>query len=807
MNKFAHDLKLALRRLRRRPSYTTIAVLTLALGVGMTTAIFSLVDASLFRPLPFNDAGRLVFLQGYAASPDGPRIRGASYAEIRDWRNQSRSFSAIEIVDATSFNLTGSGRAERVSGEFVSPGYFQTLGVKPLIGRTFSGGEDSGGGPVSEAVISESLWKQRFGGRGDILGKRIVLNDVPLTVIGVMPDAFAGVSFDARIWVPASSMWLLGAPGGPDSRGARWLVPVAKLHDGVSLATAQTELDAVAARLAERFPDTNTDRGVLAKPLRQVYLGDTRSLVWALFGAVGLLLVIACVNITNLNLALASSRRHEMLLHAALGARRRELVRIHLAEALVIALLGAALGLVIAVSAMHLLAVLAPPSFMPPYAGVALNWHSFVVCLALAMCIGGLSAIAPAVAGYRADVAEVVKGATRGSVGRRGFAMRQGFVVAEIALALTVVTAALLMMRSFRNQLEVKPGYDASGVLAFRLELPENEYTHADLAPFARNLVSRLEHIPGVRSAAIGSSLPLRDRASASLVALPDRPEHPIRVYRHQVSPGYFATLGIPLEAGQAFGDTGPDEPVTVVSEAFARRFFPGANAVGRTLQIGDGKSLRVIGVAANARYRDLTSNLAAGEDDSDFFLPFSAFPDRDFDVAVRAYVDPASLSEPARSVVAEMAPGVPVFDMAPLDRPLAAQTSQPRFGSMLLGVFSLAAALLAGVGIYGLMSFMVSERSREFAIRMATGAPARSVRALVVRRSLWLALIGVPFGVAGALAISRVMDALLFDVGGLDPWTHGTALVVLALVLMLAVWLPASRAAHIDLATSLRDE
>lgn len=807
MNSLLRDCRYALRRLVNRPGFAAAAVVTLALGIGMTTAIFSLVDASIIRSLPFKESERLVFLQGYAASPDGPRVRGASFAEIRDWAALNRSFSRVEVVDGASFNLTGPGWAERVSGEFVSPGYFELLGVSPERGRAFERASTESTAPVAEVVIGEGLWERRFERREDILGARIVLNDTPFTVVGVIPERFSGMTFNAEVWVPASAMWLLGAPGSAESRGTRWLVPIARLRNGVTPAAAQADMDAVTRGLEERFPDTNTGRGVLVTPLKEAYLGNTRDLVWALLGGVGLLLAIACANVSNLYLVRASGRRHEIVLRAALGARRRELVRLYLVESMVIATVGAVVGLLIAAISVKGLAALAPEGLLPPYADVALDWRSFGVATGLAALVGTVAGIAPAVFGYRADVAEGIKGGSRGTTAWRGLGFRQALVVVEIALALTVVSAALLMMRSFQNQLSVEPGYAASSMLAFRLELPEADYDSGELAPFVDELIASLEAIPGVESASSGSTLPLRDRASANFVALDHLPDTPIRAYRHQVSPDYFHTLGIPLVAGQTLDTAAAGEPVTVISEAFAQRFFPDRDPVGEFLRIGDGLRLQVVGVAADIRYRDLTSDLAAGDDDPDFYLPYTSFPDRSFDVAVRTPLDPETLVKPVRAAVARIDPGLPVFDIATLDRPLAAETAQSRFGSMLLGAFSLTAVILAAVGIFGVMSFMVAERSREFAIRMATGASGPAIRRLVFRRSLLLAVVGIPLGAAGAVASGHFMEALLFGVGGLDPHTHGTALAVLLGAVALSVWVPASRAARTNLVEALRYE
>lgn len=802
-----NDFRYALRRIAKQPGFAAAAIFTLALGIGMTTAIFSLVDASILRSLPFERSERLVFLQGYAAAPDGPRIRGASFAEIRDWRAMNRSFTDVEVVDGTSFNLTGPGWAERVSGEFVSSGYFELLGASPLLGRAFVRDDIRPQEPVREVVIGEELWERRFERREDVLGARIILNEQPLTVVGVMPGSFSGMTFTAEAWVPDSTMWLLGAPSGPDARGTRWLGAVARIRDGLSVEAAQADMESVARGLTEEYPETNTDRGVLVTPLKEVYLGNTRELVWALFGAVGLLLAIACANVSNLYVVRASSRRHEVVLRAALGARRRELVRMYLAESLVVAGLAMLVGLMIAAFGVRGLVALSPQGFLPPYADVAMNWRSFGLAAGLALLVGVLASIAPAALGYRADVAEGIKGGSRGATAWRGQGFRQGMVIAEIALALTVVTAALLMMRSFQNQMAVKPGYAAASILAFRLELPEVNYDSEDLAPFGRELVARLEAIPGVESVSLGSSLPLRDRASANFVSLPDRPETPIRVYRHQVSAGYFHTMGIPLVTGQPFGDARSDQPVTIISEAFARRFFPSSDPVGESLQLGDDMRLQVVGVAADVRYRDLTSNLGTGEDDPDFYIPYGAFPDRSFDVAVRTHVDPAALIEPVQSAVARIDPGLPIFDIAPLEGELANETAQSRFGSTLLGSFSFTAILMAAIGIYGVMSYMVVERSREFAIRMATGASALGIRRLVFRRSLKLALLGVPLGVIGAVTISRFMEALLFGVGTFDPLTLGLALALLLGTVAISVWLPAWRAGRTDLVDALHYE
>lgn len=805
------DVRFALRTAVRSPLLTGAVILTLGLGIGAATGVFTVVDATLLRALPFEDADRLVFLQGYAETPEGPRIRGASPAEIRDWEEMSRSFRDVAISDGTVFNVTGEDGARRISGEFVSAGYFELLGASPLLGRTFRADEDGapGSGPV--ALIGEGLWERRYGRSDDVLGRTLELNDRALTIVGVMPEPFPGVTLTSEIWVPSSMLYEIGNGSTPDARGGRWIVPVARLAPGVSVEEAERDLQAVARRLEEAHPETNTDRSAFVTPVRDVYLGSTAQLVWILFGAVGLLVVLACANVANLLLLRAGDRGSEVLMRVALGAGRGRILRQFLIEGVVLAALGAGLGLLIAVAGVSLAEGIMPPNLLPAYADLTLNGQVFAFAAGLTGLVGVLAGIAPAVTASRVDVAQGLKTGARAVTGGGSPRLRTALVAGEVALALVLVVGAVLMMRSFRAQLDVRPGYDVQRLLAFRLQVPETSYADEELTPFVQELQEQLLAVPGVESVAVGSSLPLRDRSSGAFLYLPERQEiERVRFYMHRVTPGYFSTLGIPILRGRPV-EPGDDvqADVVVASRGFVERFFADQNPVGQTIHLGgdDGPAFTIVGVAEDVRYRDLTSDLAAGDDDPDLYLPYMRAPDRSFDVAVRTRLDPGSLITPVRDAVSRVDPALAVFDLAPLADELRLETAQGRFGSVLLGAFSSLALILAVIGIYGVMASMVGRRSREIAIRMAMGADAGTLRNMVVGRGVATAGAGLALGIGAALVLSRFLESFLFRVGGTDPVTYGAVALGILAVTWVAAWLPARRATRLDPQSVLREE
>ncbi|HKK27900.1 MAG TPA: ABC transporter permease [Gemmatimonadota bacterium] len=814
------DLRFALRQVRRNPGFALVVVLTLALGIGTSTAIFSVVDATLLRPLPFRDADRLVFLRGYARTPEGPRIRGGSYPEVLDWGRMSSSFTDVSVLDGVSLTLGGDGSgsesaagAETIDGEVVSADYFQMLGVQPILGRTFTPREAAVPG-AAVVVIGEDLWARRFGRDPDVLGSTIRIDRQPHTVIGVLPARFRGMSFTTGAWIPAGHMFDLGtAGGGPEDRGNRWLGAVARLAPGTSPSAAQSDLDRVAARLAAAYPRTNEDRGVRISPVRDVLLGDTGTLVLVLMGAVGLLLLIACANVANLLLARASARSHELLTRRALGAGRGRVVRQLLIESAVLAAAGTFPGILLARAALSGLVALVPTGILPAYATPRLDLPVLLFAVGLLGVTGLLSGLAPAWEGGRASLAGGLRGAGRGAIdggGNRPFALRHVLVGAEVAVALVLLIGAGLMMRSLRNQLRVDSGFDPGHVLAFRLSLPEAAYDRDEVTPFVRELTRRLEGIPGVDRAVVASDLPLRGISSAAIFSfLPEHPQDRIRVYLHRVQGGYFDALGIPIQRGRAFRPEEEKEgaDVAILGASYAERYFHGQDPLGKTVLLGKSR-FTVVGVTAPVRVRDVTSDIVTGDDDPDLYIPFSRAPDRSFAVAVRGSTGrPEALLPSVRHVVERLDPALPVARAAPLADGLRSQTALPRFGASLFGSFSLLALLLAAVGIYGVVAVSVGLARGEIAVRMALGADRPRVLRLVVGRAMRPALLGAAIGLAAALAGTRVLRSLLYGVDPTDGLSLAGAAAVLLATAVAAAYLPARRAARLDPARTLREE
>ncbi len=806
MGGWAQDLRFSVRTVVRNPLFSAAIVATLALGIGATTAVFSVVDATLLRPLPFEDTDRLVFLRGYADTPEGVRFRGGSYPEILDWEEgASSSFTDVAVVDGVTVSLTGEGDAERVGGEIVSGGFFELLGVEPLRGRVFDAAEARAPDDAPVVVIGHDLWERRFGRSDDALGATLRVNDVPLTVVGVMPETFQGLNFASELWIPETQMWALGVAGGdPDDRGSRWLGAVGRLAPGVELEAAQGELDRVAASLAEAHPNFNRDRGVMAQPVRDVMLGSSETLVLVLLGAVGLVLLIACANVTNLLLVRATGRGREVLMRLALGAGRKRLVRQFVTESLLLAALGTGAGLLVAVWGIRALESTIPAGLFPGFVEVTMDPRIFAFAVGLLLVTGVVSGLAPALNASRLDISaglkEGARGAVEGGTGRRGFGLRSLLVVGEVALALVLLVGAGLMLQSFRNQLAVDPGFDADRVVGFSVQLPEAAYPDSTVVPFARQLVREVEGLPGVQDASLATDLPLGGSASAFYTYLPDRPDEEIRTYRHRVQPGFYETMGIQVLRGRAFrpDESEPGVDVVMISEAYAERFFADRNPVGESILLGS-MPFRIVGVVESVRYRDLTSNIVGGEDDPDVYYPWGRSPSRFLDVAVRTGADPASLLPAIRNVVARQDPSLPVYNAAPLSQNLRQQTGQARFGSFLLGTFSVLALLLAAVGIYGVMAVSVGRRTREIALRMAMGADAGGVTRIVVGQGMRLVGGGLVIGLLGALVLSRTLSTFLFGVEQIDPPTYAAVALSLAAVGLAASWIPARRATRIE--------
>jgi putative ABC transport system permease protein len=809
MESILNDLRFAVRTLRKQPAFSATAVVTLALAIGASTAIFSVVESTLLRPLPFQTPERLAFLWGVA----GPQraIRGGSFIEVQDWSRLNRSFEHVAVYDETSLNLQTATGAERVEAEMVSASYFPMLGATPALGRTFGEAEDRV--PDAEAVvtISDDLWKSHFSGDASVLGKRITLNERPFTIVGVMRPGFKGISFDTDVWFPSMMVRANGGPSNLSDRGSRWLGAMGRLKPGTTLERAQADVDRVAAQLARDFPTSNKDRGVQLFSLRNSYLGSTKALVLSVFAAVGLLMLIACANVVGLQLMRAAGRQREIALRMAMGADRKRLVQQLVVEGLVLALAAAGVGLLVAYWGLGALTMVAPTGVLPPYASPSLNIVTFGFTLLVAVGCGVVFGLVPALRSSRVDLVDSLKDGARGSSGGFGRGSRLGtqqlLVVGETAVALVLLIGAGLFVRSLDRQLSVAPGFDPRGVLRARLVLPQR-YTPQMRLQLVEQLETRLGAIPSVRAVAVGSDLPLGGSSNAGFIHIPDA-ELSVRNYRHSVAPNFFSALGIRIESGRSFVATDRDgaPPVVAVNESMARRFWPNESAIGKRLRLGDaqGPEVTIVGVVADVRFRDLTTPLATSE--PDVYFPIAQRPAGNLQVAIRSDLSADAVTSSVRRELAAIDPTIPLFGVQPLDNLLQQQTSSGRFASSILAAFGSAALILTAVGLYGVLAFLVSLRRREIGIRIALGATNRRVFEGVIGQGLRLVVIGLVIGVVAAVGATRWIAAQLFGVGSHDPLVFAVVPAVLLGVAILASWVPARRAARVDPQIALRSE
>jgi putative ABC transport system permease protein len=808
-----HDLTITMRTLFKRPGYAASVVLTLTFGIGASTMMFSLLDAAILRRLPFRDPERLVLLQGVFGSDRD--VRGASLPEILDWKSMNRTLSDMSVQTVTSLNLRVSTEAHRVAAEVVSAGYFDLLDVRPALGRSFLPEEDGTLDAHAVAVISHKLWRERFGARADVLTTPIYLNDRQFSIVGVMPERFAGLSFATELWVPSMMLTVTMRPDDVRNRGNRWLFAVARLNAGVTTEQAQADLNRVASILEQEYPDTNKERGVQIVDAQQAMLGTRGTLVRALFGAVLLFLLIACANVASLQLARTMARQRELAVRLALGAGRWRVLRHLLAESMVLAAMAGIGGALLAAWGVSAAYALMPAGAMPSYVQPDVNVRSLAFAGIASFTSGALVAILPVLLSSRNDLTDAMKAGGRSVQAGLGTIRRpstqQIIVIAEVALAMTLLTGAGLLARSLAQQMRVSVGFDPARVTAARVSLPAARYPVAQRVAFVERLQESLRGLPNVSSAAIGTDLPLRLNANASRLAPDTDLQNTLRYYRHRVTPEYFRTLGIPLVSGRFFtAHDRADAPlVAIINDAAARRIWGSADrAIGRTVRFGGARTpAEIVGVVSNTRFRNLTADLTAAGAEPDVYVPYAQSSDWDLDIAVRATGGGSISLGELQQAVSAIDPGLPVYDVQLLDAAVAQQTATMRFASALLAVFSAGALLLASVGIYGLVSYVVSLSGREVALRLALGANRRRVVLHILGNGMVLVLAGVAFGLGGAAAAGRAVQAQLFQTRPVDPLTFATVGAVLACVAAIAMLLPARRAARINPALALRAE
>jgi predicted permease len=802
MELLSRDLRFAARALRKQPAFTATVVATLALAIGVGTAIFSVVDATLLRSLPFTNAGRIVVVDGVF----GPEheVRGASYLEIGDWARLNRTVDRMAIYDGTALTMRTANGTERLAAEVVSSSYFSVLGAAPQLGRVFTADEDRTIDAAPVALISDALWRTRFGSDRSVIGRAVTINERTFSIVGVMKPGFAGMTFDTDIWVPATMDGIDG--GNLTNRGSRYLNGVGVLKPGVSLATAQADFERVGRQLAAQYPESNKDRGALVRGLRDSYLGDTSRMLLAVFAAVGLLILIACANVISLQLVRAAGRRREIALRIAIGADRVRIARQLLAEGIVIAAAAATFGILVGWWTLRGLTGLVPEGLLPGYVSPSMNVAALAFAILAAAICGIIVGLTPSIGTSRIELGDALRQGSRGSASGFGRGWRLGpqqlLVVGESAIALTLLVAAGLYARSLQKQLLVDPGFVASGITRARVALPPR-YAAAERVQVYERLESTLDQAGGIRQLALGSNVPLGGGSSASFL-LPEGSTQSVRYYWHSVSPSYFSVFHIPMIAGRAFTrDDGPTtERVAIMNASAARRLFAGQNPVGKHVTLGT-TAVTIVGIAGDVRYRDLTTPLAGAE--PDLYVPLSQRATATVELVVQSDLPAGALADMIRRGVASVDPSMPVYGISQLDKLLARQTSAGRFASTMLGAFGAGALLLAAIGLYGVLAFLVSLRRRELGIRVALGATPARVRYAVVLQGLTLVALGTICGLALSSAISSVVAAKLYGVTAHDPLVFVGVPSVLLAIAVLAAWLPAQRASRIDPQIALR--
>ncbi len=813
MTRMIQDLKYGFRMLRKSPGFTTVAVLVLALGIGANTAIFSVVNAVLLRPLPFRDPGTIVHVWHVPPpkSFPGMTIFSVSAANYLDWKQQNSVFSDMAIFSGGSMTLTGGDKPEFLQASEVTSSFFSVLGVEPLLGRTFLPGEDAVG-KDHEVVLTYALWQGRFGGDRSIVNRTITLNNEPYTVVGVMGPKVSYPEY-AQLWTP-----LAWTPKEAAVRGEHHSIVLARLKPGVDIRQAQTEMTTISDRLARQYPEDDKDWGALVVPLRDDIVSDVRPSLLVLLGAVGFVLLIACANVANLLLARALARGKEVAIRSALGASRLRLIQQLMCETIILALAGGLAGLLVAHSGVQfILKVLGDQ--LPKGIDVSLDAQVLLFTLGLSVMTGLIAGIVPAWRLSKANVNETLKQSAGRVADSGGSRTRSILVVAEVALSLMLLTGAGLMMRSLAHLRSLNPGFVAHNVLTFSLPIPPTRYkTREEEFSFWKQLLTRIESLPGVAHAGATDDLPF-DGGSHQPIAIEGRPAVPMseqpEVDVRIASTGYMPAMQIPITRGRAFNenDTAEHPGVIIVSEAMAKRFWPGENPLGKrlTLTFSPGQLREVVGVIADVKLDGLTQTDA----NSIIYVPLTqltAGAGQDWhsfglDVVVRTNSRPGDLAAAVSKVVHESDPSQPIMHMMTLEQFMSNSLAPQRFNMLMLQTFAVIALILATLGIYSVLAYTVRRRIREIGIRMALGAQIMDVLRLIVADGMKPAMMGLGIGIVGALLMGRVLASLVFGVSTRDPITILTVSLLLTGVALLATVVPAYRATRVDPINTLRDE
>ena len=815
------DIKYGARMLLKNPGITIIVIIALALGIGANSAIFSVVNAVLLRPLPYHESDRLVFLHERSAVLDEMSI---SYPNFTDWRNQTQTLEKIGVYNRASYNLTGAGEAERIVTGQVSADLFSVLRVNALHGRVFTNEEDKPGGtPV--VVLSYALWQRRFGGQQSVLNQAITLNNKSYTVIGVMPKTYAYPS-RVEMWVPVGQ--LSDQPSWQSRGNHPGLYGVARLKPGATVEQAAADMNNIAANLEKQYPDSNSGTRVVLQPLIEIFVTDVRRALWVIFGAVGFVLLIACANIANLLLARATARKKEMAIRTAVGASRWRIARQLLTESILLAVIGGSIGLLLARWGVDLILYVSPNA-IPRSREIGLDWTVLAFTIGVSFLTGILFGLIPAIQAGEVDVHETLKETGRGTSGRQW--LRSSLVVVEVATTLVLLIGAGLMIRSFYLLQKVNPGFSHEHLTSFSISLPQKKYSTEDQrASFYDRLMENIRALPGVESSAAASGLPLGNNGWQTSFVIDGQPPPP----REQVplmeaclvTPDYFRAMNIPVLRGRVFTDRDDRSHLAgrdltklnenqrsiaglnkiVIDEEFAKRYWPNEEAVGKRIRLGteaDAQVLEVLGVVGRVKMESLNQN----SDRVQGYFPFAQVPQGGMTVIIKGASDPNQLISSVRNAVKEIDPEQPIYNPRTMDEIRAESVAPERLNLTLLSLFAGIALVLAIVGIYGVMSYSVTQRTHEIGIRMAIGARPRDVFKMILGQGMKLALIGVGIGLLSAFGLTRLMETMLFGVEPTDATTFASISALLIGIALLACYLPGRRATKVEPTISLRYE
>ncbi|MBD0372281.1 MAG: ABC transporter permease [Pyrinomonadaceae bacterium] len=806
MDTLWQDLRYGFRMLLKSPGFTLIAILALALGIGANTAIFSVVNAVLLKPLPYKDPNQLVILWEKSATQD----TSVAYLNFQDWRDQNQSFEQIAAFRRDSFNLTGAGEPERLAGRMTSATFFSTLGAKLFKGADFPAAEDRVGGQ-KVVILGYGFWQRRFGGDDSIVGKQLTLNNQSYTVLGITaPDFRFGSDTDIYTLIGQSDDQCF------KSRGCHpGIYVIGRLKPGVSIEQGRSDMDAIMGRLGQQYPDTNTDRRIHIESLYDNTVQDVRPALFILLGAVGFVLLIACANVANLLLARSAVRQKEIAIRTALGASRWRIVRQLLTESVVLGITGGVIGLLLALWWTDALKSLVPGQ-IPRITEAGMDMRVLGFTIIVSILTGVIFGLIPALQASKPDLNEALKEGDRGSTGSR-HRVRSALVVAEIAIAAMLLVGAGLMVKSLWRLQSVNTGFETRNLLTMQLSYTARQGEAERARRFFMELEEKIKNTPGVESAAFSTGLPFMGASenSLSIKGRPKaKPQDEMMSVEYMVTPDYFRTLGIELKRGRLIGpqDRAGSPLVAVIDESFAQKYFPNEDPIGKYLENGIGmKDVEIVGIVGHVKHYGLDGEVPV---DPQYYIPLQQMPDelvvpvaKRIGLSVRTSGDPMTVVPAIRQQVLSTDSNQPVFNVRSMEQVIAETIAPRRFAMQLLTLFASVALLLASVGIYGVMSYSVTQRTHEIGIRMALGASARDVLKMVVGQGMLLVLIGLICGLVGAFGVTRVMSSLLFGVSATDPLTFVSISVLLALVAFIACYVPARRATRVDPMTALRYE